>query len=162
MAIRQIVTGKDTEVLREKAKPVLEFNQKLWDLLDDMKETMEAADGVGLAAPQVGILRRVAIVAADGKKFYELVNPVILEEIGTQTFDEGCLSLPGQKGLVERPKKLVVEAQDRFGKKHKYKITDAFTAVAFCHEIDHLDGVLYIDKLTQNGKINTNDKGGKE
>ena len=145
MAIREIVKIGD-EVLRMRAKEVTDFGPNLGVLIDDMFETMFKADGVGLAAPQIGIVRRVCVVSVDGGKTkYELVNPVILKSSGTQRGAEGCLSCPGRSGIVCRPKKLTVQAQDRTGETKLYKV-DGFTAVAFCHEIDHLDGVLFIDK----------------
>ena len=127
------------------------FDSKLGTLIDDMTETMFDAAGVGLAAPQVGILRRVCVISTDGDKVYELVNPRIIKSSGEQTGPEGCLSIPGRQGIVTRPKKLTVEAFDRFGKKVKYNV-EGFTAVAFCHEMDHLDGVLYIDKTEKEDK----------
>ncbi len=145
MAIREIVKIGD-EVLRMKAKEVTEFGANLGVLIDDMFETMFKADGVGLAAPQIGIVRRICVVSVDGGKTkYELVNPVILKSSGTQRGPEGCLSCPGRSGVVCRPKKLTVQAQDRTGETKMYKV-DGFTAVAFSHEIDHLDGILFIDK----------------
>ncbi len=150
MAIRNIVTIGDP-VLREKSREVTLFDSKLGTLIDDMIETMFDAAGVGLAAPQVGILRRVCVISTDGDKVYELVNPRIIKSSGEQTGPEGCLSIPGRQGIVTRPKKLTVEAFDRFGKKVKYNV-EGFTAVAFCHEMDHLDGVLYIDKTEKDDK----------
>lgn len=150
MAIRNIVTIGDP-VLREKSLEVTLFDSKLGTLIDDMTETMFDAAGVGLAAPQVGILRRVCVISTDGDKVYELVNPRIIKSSGEQTGPEGCLSIPGRQGIVTRPKKLTVEAFDRFGKKVKYNV-EGFTAVAFCHEMDHLDGVLYIDKTEKEDK----------
>lgn len=150
MAIRNIVTIGDP-VLREKSREVTLFDSKLDTLIDDMIETMFDAAGVGLAAPQVGILRRVCVISTDGDKVYELVNPRIIKSSGEQTGPEGCLSIPGRQGIVTRPKKLTVEAFDRFGKKVKYNV-EGFTAVAFCHEMDHLDGVLYIDKTEKEDK----------
>ena len=150
MAIRNIVTIGDP-VLREKSREVTLFDSKLGTLIDDMTETMFDAAGVGLAAPQVGILRRVCVISTDGDKVYELVNPRIIKSSGEQTGPEGCLSIPGRQGIVTRPKKLTVEAFDRFGKKVKYNV-EGFTAVAFCHEMDHLDGVLYIDKTEKDDK----------
>lgn len=146
MALREIVKlGND--VLRMKAKDVTEFDASLGVLIDDMFDTMFKADGVGLAAPQVGIVRRICVVSVDGGKTkYELVNPVILSARGTQRGAEGCLSCPGRSGIVARPKKLTVQAQDRHGETKLYKV-DGYTAVAFSHEMDHLDGVLFIDKL---------------
>ena len=150
MAIRNIVTIGDP-VLREKSREVTLFDSKLGTLIDDMTETMFDAAGVGLAAPQVGILRRVCVISTDGDKVYELVNPRIIKSSGEQTGPEGCLSIPGRQGIVTRPNKLTVEAFDRFGKKVKYNV-EGFTAVAFCHEMDHLDGVLYIDKTEKEDK----------
>ena len=146
MAIREIVKlGND--VLREKAKPVENFDERLSTLIDDMWDTMFKASGVGLAAPQIGILRRVCVVSVDGGKTkYELINPVIEKASGRQSGVEGCLSCPGRSGTVVRPKKLTVRYNDRTGKEQVIKV-DGFTAVAFCHEIDHLDGVLFIDKV---------------
>lgn len=145
MATRGIVKlGED--ILRRRAREVTEFDARLGCLIDDMFETMTKANGVGLAAPQVGILKRVCVVCVDGETKFELVNPVILKESGSQVGPEGCLSVPGRNGYVKRPKKLTVQAYDRCGEKQIYKIAD-FEAVAFCHEIDHLDGILFIDKL---------------
>jgi len=148
MAIRQIVTV-GAGVLREKAKIVTDFNDRLWQLLDDMRETMLEAKGVGLAAPQVGILKRVAVVSTDdGQTVHELINPIIVKSAGSQIQEEGCLSVPGCTGYVERPTTVTVKAQDRFGKPIKVKTEedDPFLAIVFCHEIDHLNGVLYTDK----------------
>lgn len=150
MAIRRIAKlGED--ILRERAKPVTVFDKNLEILLDDMTETMFDADGVGLAAPQVSILKRLCVVCVDGKKVYELINPEIIETSGTQCGAEGCLSVPERSGLVERPQKITVKYQDRKGKHKEITVSD-FTAVAFCHEIDHLDGVLFIDKITAEPK----------
>ncbi len=146
MAIRNIVTEGDS-VLRKTCRSVLNFDERLAQLLDDMKETMYKAEGVGLAAPQVGILRRVCVVdVGDGP--IELVNPVIIEEEGTQEGSEGCLSLPGKSGIVKRPMKVSVRAQDRNG--NTFTVTgEELKARAFCHEIDHLNGILYVDKVTR-------------
>ena len=144
--LREIIKEGD-EVLRKKCHRVEKFDEKLHALLDDMYETMQEANGVGLAAPQVGILRRIAVVdVGDGK--IELVNPEIIKESGEQTGDEGCLSFPGKWGEVTRPMKVTVKAQDRYGKEFKIKGTELL-ARAFCHEIDHLDGQLYIDVETK-------------
>ena len=145
MAIREIVKVGD-EVLRTKAKEVTEFNDSLGVFIDDMFDTMFKADGVGLAAPQIGILRRVCVVSVDGMTRYELVNPVILKAKGIQRGAEGCLSCPGRSGIVARPKKMTVQAQDRFGETKLYKV-EGYAACAFSHEIDHLDGILFIDKI---------------
>ena len=121
------------------------FDLRLWLLLRDMADTMYKAEGVGLAAPQVGILRRVVVIDV-GQGLIELVNPRIISTEGEQAGSEGCLSLPGRQGYVVRPKKVTVEAQDRNGK--LFRITgEDLLARALCHEIDHLDGVLYIDKM---------------
>lgn len=145
MAIRNIVKVGES-VLRERAKDVTVFDEKLATLIDDMIETMFAASGVGLAAPQVGILRRVCVVCTNGKDVYELVNPVLVKSKGKQTGPEGCLSVPDRQGIVERPMRVTVDAYDRTGQKYRYE-ADGFTARAFCHEMDHLDGTLYIDKM---------------
>ena len=143
MAIRNIIQIGDN-TLRKKSFEVTDFGEKTAQLLDDMKSTLIKADGAGLAAPQVGVLRRIFIVYVDGK-FYECINPVILSQTGKQRGEEGCLSVKGKYGLVERPNKIKVKAFDRHGKPF---IVDAegFLARAFCHEYDHLDGILYIDK----------------
>ena len=143
MALRDIVTDP-SETLRKKCRPVEIFDEKLGKLLDDMRETMIHADGVGLAAAQVGILRRIAVVQVDD--FYiELINPVIVKTKGSQIGPEACLSVPGKNCNVKRPYKVTVDYQDRHGKEMSVTAKD-FIARAFCHEIDHLDGVLYYDK----------------
>lgn len=144
MAIRNIRTEEDA-ILRKKSRPVENFDEKLWALLDDMAETMYQADGVGLAAVQVGILRRVVIVDV-GDGLLELVNPEIIFEEGVKCDIEGCLSLPGKQGYTIRPKTVKVKAQNRDGNWCVYKGTD-LKAKAFCHEIDHLDGIIYTDRL---------------
>lgn len=144
MALRNIVKEGDP-VLRKTARSVLDFDEKLAQLLDDMKETMYEADGCGLAAPQVGILRRICIVDV-GDGLIEMVNPVIIEESGVQEESEGCLSLPGEYGITRRPMNVTVKAQDRNG--NTFTVSgEALKARAFCHEIDHLNGILYIDKV---------------
>lgn len=146
MAIRNVVQVGD-EVLRKKCFPVESFDEKLWALLDDMKDTVKKEEGAGLAAPQVGVLRRVAVVdVEDG--YYEFINPVIIQQKGEQTGWEGCLSVRGKSGVVSRPMKVKVSYQDRTGEKHTVQ-AKGFFARAVCHELDHLDGVLYIDKATQ-------------
>ena len=142
MAIRKIVTLGD-EVLRKTSRPVVKFDEKLWQLLDDMKDTMDKAEGVGLAAVQVGVLRR-AIVIDVGDGLMELINPEIIEVSGEQEGQEGCLSLPGRFGIVKRPNYVKLRAQNRKGQWKLYEGTE-LKARAFCHEIDHLDGNLYID-----------------
>ena len=145
MARRMIVKiGED--ILRKRAKEVTEFNGDLACLLDDMKETMIAADGVGLAGPQVGVLRRVAVISPDGKNFYEFVNPVIRASSGRQICREGCLSVPGVNGEVIRPQKVDVLAYDRHGRQFTLQ-AEGYLANICCHEFDHLDGILFVDKM---------------
>lgn len=143
MAIRNIRISTD-EVLRKKCKEVKEITPNLLTLLDDMADTMYEADGVGLAAPQVGILKR-AVVIDIGEGLVELINPEILETSGSQTDDEGCLSVPGKSAPVERPYYVKVKAIDRDGNPFIIE-GEELMARALCHEIDHLDGILYIDK----------------
>ncbi len=150
MAIRNIRTDDDP-ILRKKSRVVENFDEKLWQLLDDMKETMYQAEGVGLAAVQVGILKRVVIVDV-GDGLIELINPEIVEVSGEQFGVEGCLSLPGKSGYTLRPMTVKVKAQNRNGNWCVYKGTE-LKAKAFCHEIDHLDGALYIDKLCTQEEI---------
>lgn len=144
MAIREI-REKGDEILYKKCKTVVKFDEKLHILLDDMYETMQSRDGVGLAAPQVGVLKRAVVIdIGDGK--IELINPEIVEESGEQTGSEGCLSVPGVFGEVTRPNVVTVKAQDRDGK--WFKITGKeLLARAFCHEIEHLDGKLFLDRV---------------
>ena len=146
MAKRALVFSPD-ELLRKRSREVTSFDARLATLLDDMAETMYAADGVGLAAVQVGVLRR-AVVIDCGEKRYELINPVILETSGEQTGAEGCLSFPDQYGEVTRPNYVKVRAQDRRGNWYEAE-GEGLLARAFCHEIDHLDGVLFPDHATQ-------------
>lgn len=146
MAIRNIVKLGD-EVLRKKSRPVTEFNDKLSVLIDDMAETLLKEDGVGLAAPQVGVLKRVVVLIADEKPV-ALVNPVIIKESGTQENIEGCLSIPGKYGITKRPHKVTVKAQDRNGKEFKLTGTDML-ARCICHETDHLNGILFIDNVVR-------------
>ena len=144
--IREIVKEAD-DVLRKVCRPVEKFDEKLHLLLDDMYETMLSADGVGLAAPQIGILRRIAVIdIGEGK--IELINPEIIKTSGEQTGDEGCLSSPGVFGKVTRPNFVTVKAKDRFGKDFEISGKELL-ARAFCHEIDHLDGVLFVDKIEE-------------
>lgn len=150
MAIRKIRTEEDA-ILRKKSRLVENFDQRLFELLDDMADTMYEADGVGLAAVQVGILRRVVIIDV-GDGLMELINPEIIEEDGIQCDVEGCLSLPGKQAYTMRPKTVKVKAQNRDGKWCVYKGVD-LKAKAFCHEIDHLDGILYVDKIATQEEI---------
>lgn len=142
MAIREIIQDEDP-VLRKKSRPVEKFDERLWELLDDMAETMAEANGVGLAACQVGVLRRVVVIDT-GDGLLELINPVIVESSGSQTGNEGCLSFVGLYGEVTRPNVVTVQAFNRHGK--EFEATgEGLTARAFCHELEHLDGILFID-----------------
>ena len=150
MALRNILT-KEQPTLYKKCRPVTEFNPRLHQLLDDMRETLMDANGVGLAAPQVGVLRRAVLVietnVPEGEDEYviELINPEILETSGEQDGAEGCLSVPGEYGLVKRPMNVKVRAQDRNG--HWFEVEGTgLTARCFCHEIDHLDGIVFTSK----------------
>ncbi len=144
MAILPIVqTGE--EVLRQKCSPVEKFDSQLHKLLNDMRDTLKDAKGAGLAAPQVGVSKRIFIVDVEDEGMIEFINPVILGVSGSQYGVEGCLSVKGKWGDVKRPRKVTVEAFDRNGKKFKFVGRD-FTAKALSHENDHLDGILYTDK----------------
>lgn len=150
MALRQIVKfGED--ILRKKSRPVTNFDERLWTLLDDMAETMRSKDGAGLAAVQVGVLRRAVVIDVhDEHGLIELINPEIISEEGTQTGGEGCLSAPNVWEEVQRPNIVTVKAQDRNGR--EFTLTgSALLARAFCHEIDHLDGILFIDHVKNDG-----------
>ncbi len=146
MAIRNIVTVGD-DVLRKVCRTQMQFDDKLHTILDDMKETMYKAEGVGLAAPQIGILRRFCIIDV-GDGLIELINPVIIKSDGSQTDSEGCLSIPNQYKEVTRPMTVTVKAQDRNGN-NIIVSGEGLKARALCHEIDHLDGILYIDKANK-------------
>ncbi len=144
MAIRNIVTKGD-DILSKKTRPVEKFDEKLSQLIDDMIQTMHKAEGVGLAAPQVGILRSVVIIEPEQGNPIPLVNPEILSAEGEEEGQEGCLSIPGIYGTVKRPKKVVVKAQNKDGK--SFKMTaEGFAARVICHELDHLQGVLFDSK----------------
>ena len=149
MANRKIVTIGD-EALRKTCREQKKFDKRLHTLLDDMAETMYKAEGVGLAAPQVGILHRVAVVdvSAERDGLIELINPEIVETEGEQTGREGCLSVPGRQGVVTRPRKVRVRYQDRNGNITERE-AEGFEARAICHEMDHLDGQLYIDIMSR-------------
>lgn len=150
MALRNILKAGEPR-LRKNSREITEFNERLHQLLDDMRETLLNAGGVGLAAPQVGVLRDVILVMdtnreglTDEEQIIELVNPCIIEQSGSQTGAEGCLSVPGEYGVVTRPENVTVKAQDRFGK--EFTVSGyGLTARCFCHEIDHLSGVLFTD-----------------
>ena len=144
MGLRKILTVKEPS-LHKMCRPVEQFDGKLHKLLDDMKETLLDAGGVGLAAPQVGILRRVVVVDT-GEEILELVNPELLETSGEQVGAEGCLSVPGKYGLVKRPMVVRVRAQDRNGDYFEAE-GEELIARCFCHEIDHLDGIVYTEVM---------------
>ena len=153
MAQRNILT-KEQPGLYKKSRPVTEFNPRLHQLLDDMIDTLSTANGVGLAAPQVGVLRRAVIVLEtnvpedEDEYIIELINPEIIEASGEQEGAEGCLSVPDEYGIVARPDYVKVRAQDRHGEWFEVE-GHGLTARAFCHELDHLDGILFIDKATR-------------
>ena len=146
MAKLQIVKMGD-EILRKVCRPVEKITPRIVTLLDDMIETMRAADGCGLAGPQVGILRRIAVVEVEEGNVIELINPKIIATAGEQEGPEGCLSVPGRQGIVKRPKHVTVRATNRHGEVFEMSGSDLL-ARAFCHELDHLDGKLYIDRAT--------------
>ena len=149
MAIRKIITGENPQLYKT-CRPVTEFNGRIHELLDDLKDTLATQDGVGLAAPQVGVLRRLCVVletnvnAEEGEEEYiiELINPEIIECEGEQEGGEGCLSFPGEFGIVKRPMKVKVRAQNRDGEFFEVE-GEGLTARCFCHEIDHLDGITF-------------------
>ena len=153
MALRHIVTKEDS-ILHKICREQVKFDSRLHQLLDDMAETLENANGVGLAAPQVGILRRVVLVIEtnvedeEDEEILELINPVIVSSEGEQTGAEGCLSVPGEYGIVTRPSIVTVRAQDRDGSWFEYTGT-GLTARCICHELDHLDGHLFIEKVDE-------------
>ena len=135
------------ECLRKPCRPVEEITPRTLTLLDDMVETMRAADGVGLAAPQVGILRRIVVIEVEEGQVIELINPKIIATAGEQEGFEGCLSVPGRRGIVKRPKHVTVRATNRHGEVFEMSGSDLL-ARAFCHELDHLDGKLYVDRAS--------------
>ena len=145
MALRNIVLQGEP-CLTKKCRPVTEFNGRLHTLLDDLKDTLLDSGGVGLAAPQVGILRRVCVVMNEDDEIIELVNPEIIATDGEQTGLEGCLSVPGKWGIVTRPNVVRVRAQDRYGRPFEVE-GEGLTARAFCHEIEHLDGHLFVEHV---------------
>lgn len=144
MAVRNVVKMGD-DLLRKKSKPVRDFDEKLWELLDDMKDTMYAFDGMGLAAPQVAVLKRVVVMEVNNN-FYELINPEIIYEDGEDVEQEGCLSCGKKRDFVKRPYKVTVKAQDRYG--YDFTLTgEKWLARCICHEVDHLNGILFVDKV---------------
>ncbi|MBR0463590.1 MAG: peptide deformylase [Clostridia bacterium] len=146
MVLNIVKLGED-DVLRKKSHPVAKIDRRLKALLKDMAETMYAADGVGLAAPQVGILRRVVVIDV-GEGLVELINPEIVSQEGEVVAAEGCLSVPGRRGTVKRPEKVTVRALDKKGNAVEYQAEGLF-ARAICHELDHLDGIVYVDKMIE-------------
>ena len=153
MALRTILTDGDP-ALHKACRPVTQFDEKLHDLLDDLKETLAHANGAGLAAPQVGILRRAVIVVDANDQMLELINPEIIAQEGEQEGFEGCLSVPGRWGVVKRPMKAKVRAQDRNGNFFEVE-GEEIVARCFCHEIDHLDGHLFTELA---GRLYTNEE----
>lgn len=146
MALRNIRVEGD-EILRKKSRKVEEINERILTLIEDMKETMYAADGVGLAAPQIGILKRIVVIDV-GNGPITLINPEIIKEEGNQVDYEGCLSIPGEQGKVERPYKVTIKALNEKGEEIELE-GEELLARAICHEVDHLDGVLFIDKVIE-------------
>ena len=144
MALRNIVKVGD-DILRKKSREVTKFEARLHQLLDDMKETLYKSNGVGLAAVQVGVLRRVVVIDC-GDGYLELINPEITDSEGEQEEVEGCLSVPGRNGITKRPMKVTVKAQNRDGKWCVYQ-GEGLKARCFCHELDHLDGILFTDNM---------------
>lgn len=146
MALRNVVKEGD-DILRKHCRPVDEVSDRIRMILGDMVDTMRLEDGVGLAAPQIGMMRRMFVMEPEPEKVYKLVNPEILESSGSQECEEGCLSVPGLVGTVERPQMVRIKALDEFGREMIYTFTD-FYAVVASHEYDHLDGILFTDKAT--------------
>ena len=144
---KRIIFNKSEPILHKVCKPVEAFDEKLAKLLDDMHETLTAAEGVGLAAPQVGFLKRLCVIDA-GEGYYELINPEILESSGTQRDVEGCLSCPNEWGYVTRPMNVKFKAQDRNGIWYEKEVEGLF-ARAVCHELDHLEGRLFVDLIEE-------------
>ena len=147
MAIRNVTTEGD-EILRKNCKEIKNINDRIKLLADDMIETMRKENGVGLAAPQIGVMRRIFVAEPEPDNIYIMINPTILSEEGVQESTEGCLSVPGYMGFVERPMKIIMEATDLEGERHKYEFT-GFYAVVMSHENDHLNGILYTDKAKE-------------
>ena len=147
MALRNIVTDEDP-ILRKVCRPVGEVTPRIQMILDDMVETMRDANGVGLAAPQVGIMRRMFVAEPEPEKVYIFVDPEMVSLEGEQEGNEGCLSVPGYVGTVKRPEKIVIRGKDRYGKEKEYTF-EGFEAVVMCHEFDHLEGILYTDKASE-------------
>jgi len=154
MAIVKILTQEDP-ALNKVCHPVTKFDERLWGLLEDMRDTLIESNGVGLAAPQIGIIRRVVLVINENDEIMEIINPEILEQRGEQEGLEGCLSVPGMSGVVKRPMYVKIKAQDRNGNWYEAEGT-GLTARCFCHELAHLDGHLYVelcDRLYSNEEL---------
>lgn len=147
MAIKSVVTGTNNRALRKISRNVKTISYRTKKLLDDMIETMHVEQGVGLAAPQIGVLRRMAVIEYEDQR-YEIINPRIVEQSGEAIAEEGCLSVEGIRGLVKRPKSITVVYTDREGKVNKKEMSGIMARI-FCHEIDHLDGVLFVDKMIE-------------
>lgn len=151
MALRNILKiDTDSDILRKKSREVEVIDERILILLDDMKETMEEANGVGLAAPQVGVLKKVVVIDI-GEGLIELINPVIVYQKGEQFQEEGCLSIPGKSGVVKRPEKVIVRALNRKGESFELE-AEGLLAIACCHEIDHLSGIVYTDKVIESSE----------
>lgn len=146
MAIRNVVKEGDL-ILRKKCREITEVNDRIRMTMEDMLDTMRAEMGVGIAGPQVGVMRRMFVAEPEPDRVYFMINPEITEREGTQTGDEACLSVPGLCGTVERPEKIKITALDLDGNRQEYEF-EGFDAVVMCHEYDHLDGILYTDKAT--------------
>lgn len=146
MALRNVVTEGD-DILRKHCREVSEITDRIRTTMEDMVETMRSQYGVGIAGPQVGVMRRIFVAEPEPGRVYYMINPVLLEQSGSQIDDEGCLSVPGLIGTVERPDYIKIEALDLEGNKQVYEFRD-FDARVMCHEYDHLDGILYTDKAT--------------
>lgn len=146
MALRKVVIEGD-EILRKKCREVGQVTDRIRETMEDMTETMRSQRGVGIAAPQIGVMRRMFVAEPEPDRIYYMIDPVMLEQKGSQTDDEGCLSVPGMIGTVVRPDYIKLEATDMDGTRRTYEFRD-FDARVMCHEYDHLEGILYIDKAT--------------
>lgn len=160
MALRNILEDGDP-ILRKTCRPVDQVTERTQMILDDMVETMRQAQGVGLAAPQVGIIRRMFVAEPQPGELYCFVNPQIIASEGIQESEEGCLSLPGYMGLVDRPEKITIKGLDREGNPQEYEL-EGFPAIVMCHEYDHLDGILYRDKAKEMYELNDDADGTHE
>lgn len=156
MALRNIVLEGD-EILRKNCREVAEVNDRIRMILDDMVETMRDAKGVGLAAPQIGIMRRMFVAEPEPGKVFYFVNPELVTLEGSQESEEGCLSLPGYVGLVERPEKIKIRGLDRQGEMREFDF-EGFEAIVMCHEFDHLEGILYKDKAKEMYELTEGDE----